>query len=93
MFQWAKIQMGNGQPSLLAVLAEVQLQHKKICVIPGATAVWFMWIYGSEADISVQLTSAVSPCWIASILVQFSNVGVVIGKTPPGWKLFSANVL
>lgn len=81
MFQWTKIRTGNGQPALSV---ELQLQHNKICVIPGATVVWFMRICGSEAGVSVQLTLAVSPCWIASILIQFSNVGVEIGKTPPG---------
>ena len=51
-------------------------------MIPGATMVWFMKKYGSEAGVAAQSTSAVSPCWIASILVQLSNVGL-IGAMPP----------
>jgi hypothetical protein len=83
--------MRNGLP-LLSIFPEVQLQHEETLIIPGAIVVWFMRKYGSEAGVSVQLTSAVSPCWIASILVQLSNVGI-IGTMPPGRELFRAKVL
>ena len=74
--------MRNGLPAIPSVFAEVQLQHEETSMIPGVTAVWFMRKYGSEAGVAVQSTSAVSPCWVASILVQLSNVGI-IGTMPP----------
>ena len=50
-----------------------------------------MRTFGS-VGVALQLTSAVSPCWIASTLVQLSNVGI-IGEMPPGWELLRAKVL
>ena len=58
-----------------------------------ATMVWDTSIYGSDAGVTLQLTSAVSPCWIASTLVQLSNVGNMIGEMPPERELFRNKVL
>ena len=72
----------------MSILPEVQLQHKETSSTSCATVVRRMRIYGSSAGVAVQWTSAVSPCCIASALVQLSNVGEY-GRMPPRWKIIS----